>query len=204
MLGGLSLHEVQESLTIQHQAKYSRLELVVRTLLGWLYIGIPHGIALMVVGTVGGILQIVAGVAVLINEKYPKGLFDFQVGLWAWQLRVNASLMNLFDGYPAFGLEPEGPNVSFRMPYPEHLSRWLLLARVFLGWLYIGIPHGIALMVRWLITLVLGIVAFFAVLFTGEYPADMHRFNVGTLRWYSRVQMYTTFMSDEYPPFSGE
>jgi hypothetical protein len=46
------------------------------------------------------------------------------------------------------------------------------------------------------------IVAFFAVLFTGKYPAGMRDFLVGTTRWALRVRAYVGFLTDQYPPFS--
>ncbi|HIC95011.1 TPA: DUF4389 domain-containing protein [Candidatus Bipolaricaulota bacterium] len=88
--------------------------------------------------------------------------------------------------------------------YPERLSRWNLLLKVFLGWLYAGIPHGIAL---WLYGLVAGVVTFFAfwaILFTGRYPRGMFDFVVGYLRWRARVNTYFFLLRDEYPPFTGE
>ena len=50
----------------------------------------------------------------------------------------------------------------------------------------------------------LGFLAFWAVLFTGEYPQSWFDFNVGTLRWATRVKIYMGNMTDEYPPFSGK
>ncbi len=46
--------------------------------------------------------------------------------------------------------------------------------------------------------------AWWVVLFTGDYPKAWHAFNVGLIRWQVRVNLYMTFMSDEYPPFSGK
>jgi hypothetical protein len=66
------------------------------------------------------------------------------------------------------------------------------------------IPHGFVLYFRTIATSVLTFLAFFAVLFTGEYPESWHKFNVGTLRWGIRVNMYLSNMTDDYPPFSGK
>ena len=46
------------------------------------------------------------------------------------------------------------------------------------------------------------IVAWFAILFTGRYPAGLYEFAVGVLRWDMRVEAYLLLMRDEYPPFS--
>jgi hypothetical protein len=92
-------------------------------------------------------------------------------------------------------------------PYPVRiegqldtgLSRWVWLVKWFLA-----IPHYIVLTLVWLTLLVLTIVAFFAILFTGRYPRGMFDFNVGVLRWTWRVAVYSygALGSDRYPPFT--
>jgi hypothetical protein len=47
-------------------------------------------------------------------------------------------------------------------------------------------------------------IAWWAVLITGEYPKGIHNFIVGTLRWSTRVNIYLSFLTDKYPPFSGK
>jgi hypothetical protein len=46
------------------------------------------------------------------------------------------------------------------------------------------------------------VLAWFAVVFTGEYPPHLFDFNVGYLRWSYRVTAYALLLAtDEYPPF---
>ena len=80
-----------------------------------------------------------------------------------------------------------------------HLSRWLWLVK----WLLI-IPHLIVLFFLWIVFLVLSVVAFFAILFTGRYPRAIFDFNVGVLRWTWRVSFYSysALGTDDYPPFT--
>ena len=92
-------------LTIQHQESYSRGELLLRTFFGWIYIIIPHAFILLFVSLWGAILQFVAFWVILFTGRYPQSMFEFQVGLMKWNLRVSARLYNISDGYPAFGLE---------------------------------------------------------------------------------------------------
>jgi hypothetical protein len=94
--------------------------------------------------------------------------------------------------------------VNFKVDYPEKLSRGMLLAKIFFGWIYVLIPHGFML---WLYGIAAGVVqfiAFWAILFTGKYPKGLFDFMVGYVRWSTRVSAYMLFMRDEYPPFSGQ
>jgi len=91
--------------------------------------------------------------------------------------------------------------VHTSVDYPEKLSRGKLLLKLFFGWLYVGIPHGICLWALGVAQGVITIIAFFAILFAGKYPKSMFDFSVGVMRWGNRVTAYLTFMRDEYPPF---
>lgn len=190
--------------TISHQERYSRTELLLRTFFGWFYIMIPHYFLLFFLGIASLFTTIIAFFAVLFTGRYPRSLFDFIVAVYRWMARVEARIMHLADGYPAFGLDAKDAHVQLVIPYPERLSRGLLLLRLFFGWLYFLIPHGFVLIFRGIASMVLTFLAWFAVLFTGKYPPGWHAFNMGTLRWNMRVNIYSAFLSDTYPPFSGK
>ena len=89
------------------------------------------------------------------------------------------------------------PTLQYDVAYPENLNRWLPLIK----WLLI-IPQFIVLAVVGIAAYVVGIIAFFAILITGRYPAGMFNFSVGVLRWAANVTAYTYLQRDEYPPFS--
>ncbi len=188
---------------VKHQESYSRVELLLRSFLGIFYIEIPHIFLLFFLSIWSGILSFISWWVILFTGSYPESFYEFQVKLFKWATRVNLRLYNLSDGYPAFGLDVEDEAFKLDIPYPETLSRGILLLRAFFGVFYVLIPHGFILFFRVLWTLILTFVAFWVVLFTGEYPKSWFEFNVGTLRWSLRVNLYMSFMTDDYPVFSG-
>jgi hypothetical protein len=191
-------------LSIQHQERYSRGELLLRTFLGWLYILIPHGFVLMFVSLWGAILQFVAFWVVLFTGRYPQSMFEFQVGLMKWSVRVTSRMFNVSDGYPAFGIKSSDEHTDLVVPYPEKVSRGLTLLRLFFGIFYVYLPHGFILYFRAIFVGILVFVAWWAVLFTAKYPTMMHEWVVGQVRWQIRVNLYMKFMTDTYPPFTGD
>ena len=94
--------------------------------------------------------------------------------------------------------------VTLTVEYPERLSRGWVLLKVFFGWLYVGIPHGIILGLYGIAVSIVTFIAFWAILFTGKFPKGMFDFVVGYMRWSLNVSAYMGLLRDEYPPFSGE
>jgi hypothetical protein len=191
-------------LSITHQEKYSRGELILRTLFGGIYIGLPHYFLLGIVGIWSAILSFVAFWVVLFTGRYPESMFNFQIGYQNWYLRVYATYLNLVDGYPAFFPRGMSDTVKVEAERPEKVNQGMVLVRFLFGWLYVGIPHGFCLYFRMIATGVLMLLAWFAVLFTGRYPERWHAFNIGTFRWALRIVHYLGYFTDTYPAFSGK
>lgn len=97
-----------------------------------------------------------------------------------------------------------GSPVTFSVKYPEKLSRGILLLRTFFGCIYVGIPHGIILALYGIAYSVVQFIAWWAILFTGRYPEGMFQFVIKYSRWSLRVSVYTSYLTDVYPPFNGE
>ena len=191
-------------LTIQHQESYSRGELLLRTFFGWLYILLPHAFVLLFLGLWGAILQFVAFWVILFTGRYPQSMFEYQVGLLKWNLRLSARLYNLSDGYPAFGIKSTDDHTDLVIPYPEKVSRGLMLLRLFLGIFYVYLPHLFILYFRAIFVGILIFLAWWVVLFTAKYPDFMFDWVTGQLRWQMRVTLYMQYMTDTYPPFTGD
>lgn len=187
---------------VRHQDSYSRGELLLRTFFGWLYIAIPHGIVLLFLSIASAFVNFIAFWAILFTGKFPQGLFDFQLGVQRWSLRVSARLSNLADGYPAFGLSAEDENTKIEMERPEKSNRLTVLLRALFGFIYVLIPHVIVLVFLFYAVSFVNFIAFWVILFTGKYPEGLHRFVVGVSRWAFRINAYMSYMTDTYPPFS--
>jgi hypothetical protein len=191
-------------LDITYQEKYSRGELLLRTFFGWIYIALPHMFLLMFMGIWGAILQFVAFWIILFTGRYPESMFEYQTGLMKWSVRLTARLYNISDGYPAFGINSTDDLTSLEIPYPEKVSRGLTLVRMLFGIFYVYIPHFFILYFRAIWVGLQMFIAWWVVLFTAEYPKSMHEWVVGQIRWQMRVSLYMMYMTDTYPPFTGD
>ena len=190
---------------INHPESLSRGILLLKTFLGWLYIGIPHGIILGLMEVGVGVVTFIAWWAILFTGKYPEGMYNFVEGYYRWALRVGAYMGLLTDDMPPYSMDPkETSPVTFKLTYPESLSRGKVILKVLLGWLYVGIPHGIVLGLYGILVSIISFIAWWAILFTGKYPKGMFELVEGYIRWSLRVMLYLGLMTDEYPPFSKE
>lgn len=179
-------------LDVAYPENLSRLLIFVKWLLA-----IPHFLILYLLGSLSNIITVIAFFAILFTKRYPKGLFDINVGIFRWQANVGAYLGLLRDEYPPFSWEAGQYPVEFSVEYPQELSRWL----IFVKWLLV-IPHLIVLVVLLVVAVLAWIVGWFAILFTGKMPRGIFDFLVGVGRWSNRVTVYYNLMRDEYPPFS--
>jgi len=165
-------------------------------LVKWL-LAIPHLLIVSALVNVAYVIEVIAFFAVLFTRKYPQQLFEFVVNIYRWQANTHAYIFLMRDEYPPFSWEPGQYPVTFEVDYPPELNRWLPLVK----WL-LAFPHYVALVFLGIAALVVWVIAFFAILFTEQYPRGMFDFIVGVLRWGNRVNAYVYFMRDEYPPFS--
>ncbi|NNF55106.1 MAG: DUF4389 domain-containing protein [Acidimicrobiales bacterium] len=180
------------------------------------FLAIPHFIALVFLWAIFVVLTIVAAVSILFTGRYPRGIFEFNVGVmrWTWRVSYYATTGGIgSDRYPPFSLSPEpGDHAELEIVYPERMSRALVLVKWILAipqLLVVGVLAGSA---SWsttegnvnnggsllgLLVLVAGVV----LLFTGRYPRSLFSLIIGLNRWIYRVIAYVAFMTDEYPPF---
>ena len=188
-------------------------------LVKWLLL-IPHFIVLLFLWIAFVALTVVAFFAILFSGRYPRGIFDFNLGVLRWSWRVCFYAYNALgtDRYPPFTLA-EVPDYPARLDvdYPQSLSRGLVLVK----WWLLALPHYLVVAVfaggatagwgaadgdmTWasgagLIDLLV-IIAAVVLLFTGRYPRQIFDFVLGLNRWVARVVAYAALMTDAYPPF---
>ena len=149
--------------------------------------------------TLGGFAVLVLPVLLMLlfRKKYPKWWYDWNYEFTKFSMRVQSYLLLLRDEYPS---TDEEQAVHVYLPYPDAklLSRGLPLVKWFLA-----IPHYLVLGMLVIAEIVIVIIAWFAILFTGRYPRGMFDFVVGVTRWGLRVEAYAILLTtDRYPPFS--
>jgi len=188
-------------------------------LVKWL-LAIPHYVVLCFLWIAYLALTVVAFFAILVTGRYPRPIFEFNVGVLRWTWRVGYYSYSALgtDRYPPFTLaEVPGYPATVAVDYPAQLSRGLVLVK----WWLLAIPHylvigfflggGYAYTSREGEELrygvpggligILVLVAAIALLILGRYPRGIHDFVVGMNRWALRVAAYASLMTDEYPPF---
>ena len=181
-------------------------------LVKWL-LAIPHYLVLFFLWIAFFVMTVVAFFAILITARYPRSVFDFNLGVlrWTWRVAFYSYSALGTDRYPPFSLgpEPDYP-ATLDVAYPERLSRGLVLVKWWLlaipQYLIVGIFNGTWGFSRWgwgewgggsvdwswpfMGGGVIGVLVLFAavaLLFTARYPRGMFDFVIGMNRWTYRV-----------------
>ncbi len=151
----------------------------------------------IVLGGGTGVLFLAPLLLIVFRQKYPRWWFDFSVQLMRFEARVWVYLLLLRDEYPS---TDEEQSVHLDADYPDvqrDLDRWAPLYK----WL-LAFPHYVVLVFLVLGLIILTIVGWFAILFTGKHPRGIYDYTVGVMRWVYRVAAYAFLLNtDKYPPF---
>jgi Domain of unknown function (DUF4389) len=187
-------------------------------LVKWVLI-VPHVILLFFLWIAFFVLTVVALFAILFTGRYPRGIFEFNVGVLRWTWRVVYYSYGALgtDHYPPFTLaDAPGYPARLSVAYPQQLSRGLVLVK----WWLLAIPHYLIIGVFtggafagyneanggdwWYGSGLIGLLVCMAgivLLFVGRYPRGLYDLVTGMNRWVFRVGAYAALMTDVYPPF---
>ena len=149
-------------------------------------------------GAQSGSLLLGPALMIIFRQKYPRWWFDFNVELARFNARIGVYLALLREEYPATD-DHQAVTLDFEYPDVERdLNRWLPIVK----WI-LAIPHYVLLILLGIVAILAIVAAWFAILFTGNYPRGLFEFVVGVGRWSYRVQAYAFLLTtDKYPPFS--
>jgi hypothetical protein len=187
-------------------------------LVKWVLV-IPHFVVLFFLWIAFVVLSVAALFTILFTGRYPRGIFDFNVGVLRWTWRVGYYSYSALgtDAYPPFTLAdvPDYP-ARLSVAYPQQLSRGLVLIK----WWLLALPHYLIIGVFtggafagyneatdgnwWYGSGLIGLlvcIAGIALLFAGRYPRGLYDLVMGMNRWCLRVVAYAALMTDRYPPF---
>lgn len=175
--------------------EYSRFMPLVK----WLLL-IPQYIVLFFLGIGAMFVIFIAFFAILFTGKFPKGMWDYLVGVHRWGLRVGAYALLVSDKYPPYTMD-EQPEDTVRLnaAYPESVERW----RPFVAWLLIIPYFFVAILIGWIAS-ICSFIAFFTILFTKKIPEGIFDVIRISFVWQLRAGFYNYWLSTEYPPFEWD
>lgn len=166
----------------------------------WCVLAVPHYPILIGLYLVYPLVVFAAGIAILFTGRYPRPLFDFNVGVlrWSWRVMNYRFPMNTTDKYPPFTLKPQADYPGdLEVDYPEQLSRGAVLVK----WWLLALPQIIMCWAMEAPLQVLCVISAVRLLARGTVSQGMFDLLMGIVRWRYRVAVYVSLMSDEYPPF---
>ncbi|MEO9223391.1 MAG: DUF4389 domain-containing protein [Acidimicrobiales bacterium] len=169
------------------------------------FLAIPQIIVLYILIFAMEIAAVVAWFSILFTGEESEGIWSFRAGVLRWQWRVVTYALFLHDKYPPFELasgetDPATEPALFAISRPQG-ERNRMTCALRLIWV---IPAAFVAGFIAIALYVVAIIAWFVVLFTGEWPEGMRKFAIGALRWLMRVTAYEFLLVDEYPPFAME
>jgi len=162
-------------------------------------VAIPWQIVAYLWGIAAGVVTFIAWFALLFTGRYPQGMYDFNAKYLRMYTRTNGFYYLATDQWPPFHGDPDDsyPVRVGVAPPKEEYSRMKVLFRII-----IGIPVYFLALIQGLIALVVTIIAWFAILFTGRFSEGLYNPLRSALAYTTRAGAYFLLITEDYPPFS--
>jgi hypothetical protein len=182
---------------------------------------IPHLIWWIGYSIAAGFVTLYAWFAILAKGQYPQNSLEWQERYLRYTSRIGAFYWLLTDRFPPFHGRDEDdayPQVTYSIERVDHLSRLTTALRVpdvitnvltqitpiaGVVELYL-LPAYVILFFLWLFGWLVSIVAWFAILITGRFPATLFELIELPYRYSIRVQSFGNLVTDSYPWFQPE
>jgi hypothetical protein len=163
---------------------------------------IPHGIINWALDQLANIVFFVYWLALIFTGKLQPGLYNLMAMSERYGARTGGFLLGYSEEYPPFEFKV-GPTdsdayrpVTLSLPeVPTDVSRWVALNVIK------AIPHYIVVAIFAIGALFLAIYGWFAVLFTGRWPAGARDWLVRFSNYYFRIWTYVAMVDNNYPKF---
>ena len=164
-------------------------------------LSIPWMIVAALYGFAASFAVFFAWFAMVFTGRYPEGLYNFVAGYLRMITRVNGFFYYTTDEWPPFNGE-EDPTypVQLGIPAPkEEYSRMKALFRII-----IGIPVIFLAAIQGFIAAVVGLIGWFAILFTGRLSDGLFTPLRSALAYQARTAAYFSLITEDWPPFTLE
>ena len=186
------MHPVAYSAVYEGEGR-NRLTVFFRLIVAipWLIVASLWGIAVF-------FALIVAWFAVVITGRYPEGLYNFNAGFLRFINRTNGFTWLLTDEWPPFdGDEDYDYPVRMLIPEPKaEYSRAKAFFRIFLL-----IPVYILAYIMNIILELVGIVAWFVMLFTAKLPEGLYKPMRAASAYAAKASAFGLLLTEDFPPF---
>jgi Domain of unknown function (DUF4389) len=145
--------------------------------------------------------ELIAWFALMFTARYPQGLYNYHSKAVRLFARANAYGYLLTDAYPPFNGDPDD-SYPVRVGIGPPQERYSRLRVFFRGWMLI--PVYIVLLLYGIGLSVVTFIAWFAILFTGRYPAGMFNFARNAAAYGVRASAFYMLLTDQFPPVNDE
>ena len=155
---------------------------------------IPHAIVLNIWDNLTQIISVIQWFIILFTGKRNKSIWALQNSWLSYAARVESYGALLYDKWPSFGEPTADDVISYSFEYEEDASRASNFFRIILV-----IPAFFVYIFLVLCGLLVGVISWFAILFTGRHPQGMFNYLLKVTRYSMAIRAYMALMTDEYP-----